>query len=492
MSSCVYKIWILFLFFLMSSCSTLEKNSESQIVLVKSDPIGAEIYLNNQLLSTTPSYIKLKRTRKNQNLKLKFNDEVKELKLQSNFRWVDSGYSNLLFMGFAPLAIGVDFLTGAAWENEEFIYHDFLVQSDKAKAKDKVFVISPPQGENEHWSFEIAERIESFYRKRFPDLRIIPLKLAYNDFYKNGYDFFSRPVLKEQKKVFTALGEKLSADIFVESFYEASNGNIDVYLEEVDAKSMKVVTKHNIYFENDLKTVKKSMWKERAGHTFNFIPNNVSIIAANSHTQLKMTEYPFYSPFIYTAKDVSLDGFLGNTLEVMSSFSLNFLTPPTGRKSLRSEFYFVPSLIFNWNRFEFLGTSVFKEYEFNNFMLGGGYGPQWSLTSKYGKAYLEIIPTLYYNELSWKSDHGKDGSTTNATLGIQSRVGYIYFLNDHLNVSIFVQNTSENRGVWQKVADEISNSPGSVIVDSSTRVFAGFALGYYFPVFENPVGKVYE
>lgn len=36
------------------------------------------------------------------------------------------------------------------------------------------------------------------------------------------------------------------------------------------------------------------------------------------------------------------------------------------------------------------------------------------------------------------------------------------------------------------------NYESSVKVEDSSRVFVGFALGYYFPVFENPVGRIYE
>lgn len=477
----------------MISCATLESDSTYQKVSVNSDPIGAKVIFDNKEVGQTPLVLDVPRSKKDKNILLELEGTKKELKLDSKFRWMDSGVTNLMFVTLYPFVLPIDFISGAAWEVEDV--NVSFPKSIKRQKQNSVILIAPPQGVKEYWAPEIAENLQNFISKKNPNSRVVPLSMTNLSFYEKDYDYHQRPILSEQKELHQDFINNLSATHLLESFYEIRGDRLYIYCELINLKSREPEAKHNISLAlNKLERFRASLWQKRAGNLFNIIPNNIALQALNSEINITLFDptnpIDLGLPIFGTPK--IRNNFLGKMSKVLSAVNINFLDPPTSRRASRYEFSFVPSVIFSWDRFEFETSHVLKGVEFDNLIVGGGYGPQWSLVSNWGKTFFEIIPTLYYRELHWKSSTNKEVAINEARIGSQVRLGHTKFINNHMNITIFVETNNEGTKSWQRAVDSITGTANSVIVKDSTRIFSGIALGYFFPVFENPVGKIYE
>ncbi|MCB9026829.1 MAG: hypothetical protein H6625_10960, partial [Bdellovibrionaceae bacterium] len=402
------------------------------------------MYFEKKEVGQTPLVLDVPRGIKDKQVTLELEGETNEFKLNSQFRWLDSGLTNLMFVTMYPFVLSVDFISGAAWEVKD-VYVKFP-KAAKRRTQDSVILIAPPQGVKEYWAPEIAENLQKFVSKKNPKSRVVPLTMTYSTFYAEDYDYHQRPIFSEQKELHQDFIKDLSATHIFESFYEIRGDRLYIYGELINLKTGEAEAKHNISLAlNKLERFRSSLWQKRAGHLFNFIPNNIALQASNSQTNLTLLDpaYPNDLGLPIFGKPITRNDLLGKMSKVLSAVNINFLDPPTSRRNSRYEFSFVPSVIFSWDRFEFEDTAILRGVEFDNFIVGGGYGPQWSLVSNWGKTFFEIIPTLYYRELHWKSVSIKEESFNEVSLGSQTRLGHTTFINKHLNITFFVQNNNE-------------------------------------------------
>ncbi|MCB0391947.1 MAG: PEGA domain-containing protein [Bdellovibrionales bacterium] len=488
-----YLIQFLFLFFLglITGCATIDQDEGQQRVSIYSDPVGADIFLDGKKVGTTPAVIFVDRNRKNKKLQLIYKNQKKEYELDANFRWRASGLGNLMFLHLYPIALVTDLVSGSAWE----VKSNFFVKFKRTEQENEqeVIVIAPPQGQREYWAPEIAENMRRFASKKYSNKRIVPLFMTYDMFRDFNYDYHERPILDRQSALHRELKKLFTADYLLESFYEIHEQRLNIYAELIDLKNNEAKLQHNISLPlNDLKIFRATLWREKAGKFFNLIPNNIAFQAASRNQYLTLTNPATAQSIEYQAENIPLDGFLGETSRILNAININFLDPPTSRRSTRYEFYFVPALIFSTSKYKYEHINLLNDVEFQNISIGGAYGPQWSLRSNWGKTFLEFLMALSYNDVRWKAPGNRHGQVNKVRTNAQIRLGHTVFINDHLNITFFTQSNSQDPNDWQQVIDDIAGFNNSYYVESSSRAFSGVSLGYYFPVFENPVGKIYE
>ncbi len=489
---------------LVTACASVSDFDHRQRVHVQSKPDGADILVDGVKVAETPAYVFLPRTKNKQEMVLV--NEGKELKLEmpSHYRWVESGVYNLGLIGFAAYGLAVDLITGTAWEVDENQYANFETNSRKLEKRkiepnDMVVVMAPLQGQSEWMGADLMDRmsidLEKQIKKRkmiikAQELRLLPYWMTRELFEKYKYDFCARPV--EQEKMRNELQTELLATHLFEGTYDLRNGKYVVWGRLINLKNPDdVIELTREFAPTEIKYVRESRWQGSVGALFPIFPNNFSLIAASSRSDISLNDD------VFEAENRSTDGILGQFSSVISSFSLNYLDGPTQSRYWKSSFTFLPSVVFNWSSFEYQAynsenkLNAIAGIHFTKLIFGVGYGAQWSLTSRWGRFFIEVIP--YASQLNVKYDKVDGGDAEKSAFGIESssRVGYTYFLNDKFNLTIFSSVLNESSGLWQKVVDSSTGTSGKYAVSSSSTLISGFSFGYYFSVDKNPIRKIF-
>src|SRR5437016_5788462 len=89
-------------------CATL--SGTEQKMRVGSIPEGADVYVDEKKMGTTPTYIDIRRA-KHKALTFKKDGYVPQtVELKTGYRWGDSIFANVIFLWAAPVGWAVDYL----------------------------------------------------------------------------------------------------------------------------------------------------------------------------------------------------------------------------------------------------------------------------------------------------------------------------------------------------------------------------------------------
>lgn len=117
------KILFILLFSLQMACSTIMKE-EWEEVYISTEPAGAVVSVSNGEVCHTPCHLELER-KKSVDLKIS-KEGYEEVAYSINGRSLDGWlWGNLVFLIGLPIAVGVDFYTGYAYD---FSPGDIVVQ----------------------------------------------------------------------------------------------------------------------------------------------------------------------------------------------------------------------------------------------------------------------------------------------------------------------------------------------------------------------------
>ena len=94
-----------------------------------------------------------------------------------------------------------------------------------------------------------------------------------------------------------------------------------------------------------------------------------------------------------------------------------------------------------------------------------------------GRIYLEIIPSYGLSYISWQKDGNQ--SDMRGVFGIQTELGYLFFVSQRFNVRVFVSSTSSDKSKWEHVLNQSTRE--SVVLKESSYNTAGLSIAYYFP-----------
>jgi hypothetical protein len=165
----VFPIFLLVLSINFLGCATIESQGPQKHI-VDTEPRGAKIFLNDEWVGESPLVLNIHRKSSSQKIKLQLDKEIKEFKLGSKFRWLDSGVSNFFFLTLFPVAVVTDLMTGQAWEYPDKSYFKF---NKAQKIKKQVVIQAPPQGQLPDLAPDIAISLESEVHRLFPNYKIL-------------------------------------------------------------------------------------------------------------------------------------------------------------------------------------------------------------------------------------------------------------------------------------------------------------------------------
>lgn len=147
-----------------SACASLNYEDYRQVVLVTSDPPGAKVYQGSHFLGVTPSYMKVRRGRTPRLNFVPPDGDSHEVKLNTEYRWNDSGALNLLLVPLAPAGWLVDYATGTSWNIKDPAVQKFGKGGGwPATREPKVVAIAPPTAEDPRspmaWALQSTTRL---------------------------------------------------------------------------------------------------------------------------------------------------------------------------------------------------------------------------------------------------------------------------------------------------------------------------------------------
>ena len=147
---------------LLTGCASLTRHERHQFVLVRSEPEGASIVVNDRTVGTTPRYVELRRSRAPQ-IFLRLGAEEISVNFGTRYGWGQSFFPNLVFFYGAPIGWGTDLVTGAAWNLESAPVARFgRARSIHRASPPKTVAIAPPQYDNE----VVANAVADFWGER--------------------------------------------------------------------------------------------------------------------------------------------------------------------------------------------------------------------------------------------------------------------------------------------------------------------------------------
>ena len=148
-----------------------------------------------------------------------------------------------------------------------------------------------------------------------------------------------------------------------------------------------------------------------------------------------------------------------------------------GRAS-RIQLGFVPAVHISHQSLQAEHNPAFHDTPFTRTWISAGYGIElgWQVSRNY--LYLNLVPQTYWDRIDWRAND-ENRSRTGIGLTIQTELGYLYFITDHWNASVFVQSFNEDKDTWGRALASASGQPNDS-AGTLTRSLVGLSVGYRF------------
>lgn len=467
--------------YLCCGCSTLRWFDRKQDFLVESEPTGAQVFIDDRYLGTTPIHVKLERSRKEKSLKLESENYYEELiPLQSSFRWGYSGLGNLLFGGFFIPAIAIDISTGAGWDYDE-TGRIFLREKNHsfAESPPESLSISPPQNTYEALSDEVGMLLSRFLRGKLNQTQVYDYDNTKNIFYGYHYTFKEKNAKKDSLDLYADLrSSHLAHSVVIQK-----ENTADIKIKIENTKTGKI--DHELEWSlpaNRLKTWNRAV--ANVWSLFSAVPNNFGVELASSVSEIKLKNGQKI-----TGANGSPEGFIGGVNRVIEGISISAVDGVKIKSGSMIRFSFVPTIyIFN-NSYEYTPENVsgFEKLEVSRLRLGVGYGPLLSWNNSWANLFIKLIPSLDWTKMTWKTSQfgEKDGSQTSMTAELE--LGLLKFINENWNIKLSVRNVSENNTLFRQAIDDAYVQKDQY--DSAGRVSVGMTISRFFPSMKRQIGK---
>jgi hypothetical protein len=453
-----------------TGCASIDSSDFRQVVYVRSSPPGAAILQNGEQIGVTPAYVKVKRSR-HPELTLKYQDEEPyKIPLKTHYRWGDSFATNFVEYVFAPIGMGVDILTGAAWRIDD------PPELHSPGAKGEIFseeihnvAIAPPVHKDSDLSDSLG-RLEEAHLRESTSYHIFSYDQTEPLFTNQGSDMGLTAKLPERYRL----------------FYE-SNADHIFWSQVTPWKDGYLVTGHmkSIYTDKEGPQISWEVSPQESQQSepglfsryFHILPNTVFLNFA-----------AFNTANFSTTLDIGGTDYKGNTLkgqssfeqalEYISSLSLTHMDRPRSHVRGHWVFNFVPTLIVSDRLLAFDSYPALSGVKFERWYVSGGYGVEVGHQSRYGFFYLDLIPAVTWTQIKLETPD-MDERVSNTTITLIGEVGYTYFFTRHLVGKLFTRTYTEDAALWQRVASDVTGR--DVTVAAANSVMAGVSIGYYIP-----------
>ncbi len=448
--------------------------SRRQNLKVISDPPGAKVYQEGELVGETPGFVEVLRRKDSELVYVFPNTSKKTVPLTSSYRWGDSFATNLS-MALIPVAsvtgFGIDFYTGAAWN------FDAIPPVGRGDGIPKLqenpvrkIAIAPPRSNALASSKQVGRNLEKRLQVLFPNAEVIPFEKTEATFARYSWDFDQ----KTESDVLEDLYKDLGATHLVEAEVVEPIGNAGVltHMSMVDVFSgnRKTLSDHEFsrkevtYFDSNFFVQGFDWLIARAPNNFglNFTTNTTTIVGANYDG--------------YYSEEFKADGLTS----LLRGISLRRIDGRDGIKkwSLRSAW--VPSVTVSQRDFKFFRTVAnnrIADKRFTWTSIYAGLGPQLTLHMPVGRIYLEAIPSFGLSYITWRNN--SDFWDLHGVFGVQAEIGYLLFLSERFNMRLFTSVTTSDSGQWESVLTKATGE--NQRLSTSSYSVAGLSIAYYFP-----------
>lgn len=462
----------LFLFlFALGGCASIDPDDYRQTVLILTDPPGAKIYDQGNLVGVSPGYVRLRRGRKPE-IKLLWEDHSsRQVRLKTKYRWDDSFGMNWLFLSLAPAGWIVDYLTGTAWDVE-----DPPLQTLEGKpsewptiVKPQRVAVAPPEGVDADTADALGLAINDKLHtsEKFTVLDYAETSPTFRFF--RGYNG-----LPQDKEDRYRLFSTLKVDHVLISRAEEKGDHFLVTAELKD-----VVTTHTASTYNwDIRPRDPELQEEFSTRTFinryfRFLPNTVFLNFASYTPTIGVDGYT------YRGKEGPAGNFGEEFGRYLSALSIAGVDRDQFNTRGHFTFSFVPTAILSQKQIVFPSYGPANEAKFRRWYLGGGYGIEGGYMGRFGLVYVDFIPMLTWSSIKYENP---DYSNSLSRFSLQTFVemGYSIFITEHLIARIYFRNVSEDTTLWDKALTEAGGG-SSIVTNSVSSGFAGISIGYYIP-----------
>ena len=457
------------LLIVFAGCASMDTSHYSQAVLITSEPPGASIVADSLIQGTTPTFVKLRRT-KNPSVVLRTNRQSRLVPLARNYRWHDSFFANLLFVVYAPIGWALDLLTGTAWNIHDspvvHLEHEPELVAKAKIIKTPVYAIAPPLAESIGLSDAAGRNLtSSLIHSKLPGI-IKDYDDTLQTFVGDGFDYDGSPDRDQRRDLYY----DLQTDGIFESTVEKRSGSDELVLRSHSYNFFRneVGPPIELAFQGDKGGFEESIYALRSSW-FHILPNAVSLDLVNDklswNDQIGSVDLkPVQSREVWL-----------NMLNFISAINLTSLPARRAGRSARWEISAVPSVRASFRDLEASNFAPLANQEFERLWLSVGYGLEvgWQISRHY--FYLNLIPQAYWNQIRW-AQNGQENREVGTGITAQGELGYVFYFNANWALSLFSRTYSEDPKTWSAALTKASGVEFSV--GQVVRAVAGLSISY--------------
>jgi len=455
----------------LGACATIERDGLRQAVLIQTDPPGAGVLVNGVEVAQAPAYVLINRARK-PTFQLRTAEGIKTIPLRTNYRWRGSFLPNLVCISLMPACWLTDIFTGAAYDAEAPpVIAVRLAQVDVKSRKERppVIGVAPPISDMAELSDAGGIALSELLAKEEADAKVLPYQQTLPVFTNYKFDFDNAP--DERYPGRAKLYQELHLSSVVESVVEAQGEDLILKAIEKNVHSNKPVREFELTLapSSDLENAYVSPhWWSR------LLPNTLGIDFVSSGLRFNRGVEQ------YEMQPSGDDVWWAKGVRYLSTIDV-FNTPP--RRSDRASRWgldFVPGIRLLRMKGKITGLTDQggnTDQEFTRWWVSGGYGVEFSWQSGNHIVYMDIIPALYWNEISW-SQQSVDHSYTGTGISTQAELGYAYHFGPNWIVRVFSRGQDEDSAGWNEILGD--RLPPSAQPLSISNFLSGVTVAYRF------------
>lgn len=446
-------------------CTSMQFSEYDQAIRVQTASPGAEIFSGKNKLGTTPAFVRVPKSRA-PSLWLKYPDQAaKKVKIKTRYRWTESLLPSLLLGALAPVAAGVDLLTGTAWELEDL---ENVTLDGRApllgEHRARFIAIAPPQAEDQEISDWAGPLLEAEIAK-MPLVKVLSFDSTIGVFEDFQFTFDNPISGRPRVELFSDLKTThiVESQVTKDSPRKIKYRIVNVYSEKVEGEGEIEENPPDRGYGLRLRSLLSGL-----------IPNAISVDAASHWLQIDRENRP-----IHKVSAEPLAGWMGQASKFLGSIGVSNIIPPRGQREFEPHIRFVSTASFQASeyhiQFEDIGPT---ESKVRYYRMMVAVGPQFYLETKLGVFYFEALGGMGYSVLKWSTpqNHGELGRGSVASaLGL----GYYRYISNRLAIKAFFRGVGEDLRNWDWALDQSFKQ--DVRTTSIQSAEAGLSLLFYFP-----------
>ncbi len=455
---------LVLLFVALINCQCASITDRHQYIRIVPPDQHTEVYFDDQKVTKgEPHTLRFTRESEPKLRLVRGQKEVKK-KLSTSYRWGQSFAGNALMFTYAPIGWLVDWITGAAWESEEFLNKE---KHFPLNSQSQIFIF-PPTGVTSLDSQQMGQELYEWFLKKYPHSKIISYEKSYYKALSFGFDHQSL-VDKKDRDVgsYAELIHDTNATHLALSRYDETTNSLEI--EIISPYSERKIASHNIATIKP--ESKDSTWNWVVSEFFELLPNTVSLgsIQTNIYGCARQVSTNIDR---YCAKART-----GSPFEFISAINFTNVLHFRKRETWGLYLRFFPDFNLAYNDVEFSEIDQSLEDLYLDWAyISLGYGPRLSFIIPIGELFAEMTPFYAANYLRLHSN-SMDQTQYKGKFGVSIQMGLNSWLSNRWNLRFFVKGSNQNI-LENQALDQID--AGTQFDRGIAILQTGLSIGYYF------------